>query len=151
MWEYQEEPTMKDDLLLSMPLLFFPDIFGDFSLVNSLCENSFLDASTSDHSKNTPDVNLSYHSGEDKSLFENPLNSSSVISRNPDCEHSCISSTPLCDSLGHEDADEVIEFYDHGYHDLFTPSFDHNIDSFTLDISKPLIFDDLYVDEMETP
>jgi len=47
------------------------------------------------------------------------------------------SSTPLYDSSDHEDANAQLEFSDHGYHDLFDPSFDHNSDSLIFDLSKP--------------
>lgn len=57
----------------------------------------------------------------------------------------------MYNSLDHEDVDEHIEFSDCGYHDLFNPSFDHDVDSLVVDISKPLIFDDLPDDEVETP
>lgn len=80
---------MKDDLLLSAPHLIFSDIFGDSAIVNFLCENSFLDASTSDHSQGTLDVSLSLHSREDTYFLVNPLNISSVISGNAESEYSC--------------------------------------------------------------
>ena len=110
-----------------------------------------MDVSTFDHSQNTTDVSLSLHCGEDTSFFSNPLNLSSVISESAEGEHSCFSSTPLYDSLDHEGAKEHIEFYDHGCRDLFTPSFDHDVDSFLVNISKPRVFDDLPIDEVETP
>ena len=48
-WESEEECTRKDDLLLSAPHPLFLDIFGDSAIVNIPCENSFPNASTSDH------------------------------------------------------------------------------------------------------
>jgi len=42
-----------------------------------------------------------------------------------------------------------MEFSDRGCRDLFSPSFDHDVDSFIVDLSKPPIFDDLPVDEVE--
>lgn len=60
-------------------------------------------------------------------MFENPLNVSSVFSKKVECEHYFFSSTPLYYSL------------------------DHNVDSFIVDLSKPPIFNDLPIDEVETP
>jgi len=150
-WESEEEAVVKDDLLLSTPHLLFPDIFGDFSIVDFPCENTFPGASTSDHSHNIPDVNLPLHIGDDTFSFANPLNISSIFCENAEGEHSCFSSTPLYDSSDHEDVDEHIEFLDHGCHDFFSPSFNHDVDSCDVDLSKPLIFDDLPVEEVETP
>lgn len=42
-------------------------------------------------------------------------------------------------------------FFYHGCHYLFIPLFDHDDDPYIVDLSKPPIFDDLSVDEMETP
>lgn len=50
----------------------------------------------------------------------------------------------------HEDVDGHLKFLDHGYCDLFTP-FDHDGDSFIVDTSNPLCFDDIPNDEVETP
>ena len=150
-WESEEEPTEKDDLLLFAPHLLFPKIFGDFDIVDFPCENTFSDASTSDHSHNTLDVSLSLHSKDDTSMFANTLNISSAISKNVEGEHSCFSSTPLYNSSDHEDANKHIKFSDHGCRDLFSPSSDHNDDPFTVDIYKPHVFDDLPIDEVETP
>ena len=142
---------MKDDLLLATPHPLFPNIFGDYVIVDFPYENIVLGASTSDHSQNTPDVSPSLHSREDASVFANPFSISSVFFENVDGEHFCFSSTPLYDSSDHEDTDEHIEFSDHGCCDLFSPSFDYNDDSFIVNISKPHVFDDLPIDEVETP
>jgi len=150
LWEPEEELVVEDDLLLSSTHPIFCDTFGDSAIVNFPCENSFLDESTSYHSHNTPDVSFPLQSGEDKSLFANPFTISSIITKNVEGEHSCFSSTPLHYSSDHEDADEHIKFYDCGCGDFFTP-FDHNVDSFTIYISKPTVFDVLSVDEVETP
>lgn len=61
-----------------------------------------------------------------------------------------MSSNPLYDSSDHEDADEIIDFSDRRGHDLFTLIFDHDVDSIIVDLSKPPIYDDLSVDEVET-
>ena len=52
----------------------------------------------------------------------------SFISRNLEVEKLCFSSTPMYDSLDHEDADAHLEFSDRGCRDLFTHSFDHDYD-----------------------
>lgn len=82
-------------------------------------------------------------------MFLNPQNISFVVSRNAKGEHSCFSSIPLYDSSDHDDVDEHIKLFYCGFCDLFAPSFDHNVDSFTDDISKPPIFDDLRLHEVE--
>ena len=38
-WEYEEEPAVKDDFLLPTPHMLFPDIFGDSSIFYLACEN----------------------------------------------------------------------------------------------------------------
>lgn len=58
---------------------------------------------------------------------------------------------PLCDSSNHEDADECPEFSDRGFRDPCTPSFDDNDGSLVISLYKPLVFDDLSADEVETP
>ena len=80
----------------------------------------------------------------------NPLDLSSVIFGNSEGENFCFSSTPLYDSSDHEDAN-VHEFSNRGCRDLFTHSFDHDSDLPTVDFSKPLVSDDPYFDEVETP
>ena len=57
----------------------------------------------------------------------------------------------MYDSSDHEDVDKHIKFSDHGCHDLFSPSFDHDVHLFTVDISKPPVFDDLPIAGVETP
>jgi len=94
---------------------------------------------------------LLLHCGEDTSFFSHPFNISSDISRKADGQHSCFLSTPLYDSSHHECADEHIEYSDCGCCDLFTPLDDHDAISFAIDISMSLVFDDLLVDEVETP
>jgi len=74
----------------------------------------------------------------------------SAFSRKVEGEHSYFSSTPLFDSSNHEDVDGLIDFSDHSYRDLFTPVFDHNVDSIIVDISKPPVYDDISFDEVET-
>lgn len=63
----------------------------------------------------------------------------------------CFSSTHLFDSSDHEDADENIDFSDCGYRDPFSPIFNHDHDSTTVDFSKPPVYDDISNDEVETP
>lgn len=49
-WEPEHQPTTKDDLLLSMPPPFFPNIFGDSSIPNFACVYLYTDAPIVDHS-----------------------------------------------------------------------------------------------------
>ena len=96
------------------------------------------------------DVGPSLDDGEDKLFIENPLDISSVFSGNTKDEFVHFSSTPLFDSSDHEDANEIIYFFYHGYHDTFTTIFDHDNESITVDLSKPPVYDDLSNDEVET-
>ena len=57
--ESKEEPTVKDDSLLATPHPIHPNIPCDSTTADFRCENSFLDASTFDHSQDTLDVSLS--------------------------------------------------------------------------------------------
>lgn len=138
---------MKDDSLPSAP----PNIPCDSATVDFPCENSFLDVSTSNHSQDTLDVILSLHCGEDTSSFENMSNLSSVISKNTEGEHPCFLSTPLHDSSNHDDVDKRPESSDLSCHDLSTSSSYHDVDSIIVNLSKTLVYDDLSVDEVETP
>ena len=56
----------------------------------------------------------------------------------------------MYDSSNHEDANKHPEFSNHGCRDLRTSSFDHDFDSL-VNLSKPLVSDDLSIDEVETP
>lgn len=147
----KHEPVVKDDLLLSAPPPHFLDIFGDYAISNFPCVNSSTNASTFDHSQNTLDVSLSFDNEEEKSFIENPLDFSSTFSGNTEGEHSCFSLTPLHDSSNHEDANEHAKCDDHGFHGIYTSSFDHDIYSLTLNLSKPLVSNDLSIEEVETP
>lgn len=80
MRESKEEPEVKDESLPSAPHLLYPDIPCDSATIDFPCENSFLDVSTSDHSKDTSDVSLSLHCGEDTSSSEIFSNLSFFIS-----------------------------------------------------------------------
>ena len=142
---------MKDDLLRSMPPPLFPDISGDSVISDFPYVNPSMDASTFDHSQNTPNVNPSFDSGEKKSFIENPLDFPSIFFGNAKGEHSCFSSTPLFDLSNDEDVDELIDFSYQSFHDLFTPIFDHDVDSIVVDFSKPRVYDDLSIDEVKTP
>ena len=57
----------------------------------------------------------------------------------------------MFDSSDHEDADEFIDFSDHGDRDPFASIFYHNHESIAIDLSKPLVYDDLPDDQVETP
>jgi len=50
MWESEEEPMVKDDLLLFAPRLLYLDIFCDSAISVFSHENSSPDVSSSDHS-----------------------------------------------------------------------------------------------------
>ena len=97
------------------------------------------------------DVSPSFDNGEDKLSVENPLDPSSVFSKNIEDEFVHFSSTPLFDTSDHEDAAEFIDFFYHGGCDPFNPIFDHDHESITVDPSKPPVYDDLPDDEVETP
>ena len=142
---------MKVDSLSSKPPPFFPDIFGEPAIQDFACVSSSTDAHIVDHSQNTLDVSPSSNNREDKLFIENPTDLSSAFSENTKDEFVCFSSTPLFDSLDHEDADEIIDFSDHGCRDPFTPIFDHDHDSIAVDFSKPPVHDDLSDDEVKTP
>ena len=109
-----------------------------------------MDAPIIDHSQNTPNVNPSFDNREDKWFIENPIDFSSVFSRNTEGEHSCFLSTPLFDLSDHEDANKIIDFLYCSCRDLFTPVYDHDDDSIAVDFSNPPIYDDLSVDEVKT-
>lgn len=42
-WEFEQESTVKDDLLLHAPHMLYPDIFYDSSISVPYCENAFPD------------------------------------------------------------------------------------------------------------
>lgn len=131
-------------------LCFFLTSLVIFFISDYPCVNPSMDASTSSHSQNTPNVIPSFDSREDKSFIENPLDFSSTFSRNTEGEHSFLLSTPLFDSSNHKDANKHPEFSDHGCRELYTSSFDHDVDSLTINLSKPLVSDDISIDKVET-
>jgi len=45
----------------------------------------------------------------------------------------------------------ILNFFNHGCRGLFINSFDHDVDSLTVDIFKLLVFEDIYSYEVETP
>lgn len=141
----------KDASLLFTPPPFFPHTCGDSTITNFTCVYPSTDAPIVDHSQNTPDVSLSSKNGEDKSFFEHPLDFSSGFSRNAEGEHSYFSFTSAFYSSHHEDVNKHHEFSDHGCRDLCAYSFDHNVDSLIFNPSKSLVFDDLPIDEVDTP
>jgi len=141
---------VEDDSLLSTPPPFFPDIFGDYDIPDFACVSPSMDAPIVEFLQNTPDVSPSSYNGEDQSFLENPLDFSSAFSKNAEGEHSCISSTPLCDSSNHEDVEKHLEFFDIGFRDLSTSSSDQNVDSIIVSMSKTLVCDDLSINEVET-
>lgn len=94
---------------------------------------------------------MSFDYKEDKYFFPNPPNLASFLSGNSEDEKLCFSSTPSCDSSDREDVDVHIEFSNHGCRGLFINSFDHDVDSLTVNISKLLVFEDIYSYKVETP
>jgi len=77
---------VKDDLLLSAPRLLYPDIFHDGVSSVPSRENSFQGVSTSNHSQNMWNASFSFECGEDKSIFLDPPNLSSYLSKNIESE-----------------------------------------------------------------
>jgi len=149
-WELEQPWAAEDHPCLSVPPLFFFDLLGDLAILDFSCVSPSTKAPTVDHSQDTPDVSPSSDNGEDQSFFEHPLDFSSIFSGNAEDEHSCFSSTPLCDSSNHEDADQHPKFFDLGCRDLFTSSSDHEVDSLIINPSKPLVYDDPSINEVET-
>ena len=83
-------------------------------------------------------------------LIENPLDLSSIFSGNIEDEFIHFSSTPLCDSSNHEDADQHPEFSDLGCRDLFTTSSNHDVDSLIFNLFKPLVYQYPSMNKVET-
>lgn len=150
-WELEHQHSTKDDSLLSEPPPFFPDIFGEPAIHDFACVSSSMNAPIIDHPHDTSDVLPPSDNREDKLFIKNPLDLSSAFNKNIEDEFFCFSFTPLFDLSDHEDADEIIEFSNHGYRDPFTSVFDHDDDSIKINFSKPPIYDDLFDDEVETP
>lgn len=150
-WGLEHQPMARDDSLSSVHPPLFHDIFGDSAIPDFSHVSSSTDGPIVDHSQNTLDDSPSFDNAEDKSFIEHPLDSSSSFSRNTEGEHSFFPSTPLCDSSNHEDADKHPKFFDLGCHDLSTSSVYHDVDLIIINLSKTLVYDDLSIDEVETP
>ena len=150
-WELEHQSLVKDDSLFSKPPLCFPNIFGDSAIPDFTCIYLSMDAPIFYHSQKILDVSPSSENREEKLLIEKSLDSSFACSRNIEGEHSCFSSTPLCDSSNHEDVGKNPKFSNRGYHDLSTSPSDHDVDSIIVNPSKALVYSDLFVDEVETP
>jgi len=148
--EYKEETPMKDDSLPPVPHPLYHDIRCYFSTANFHCERSFPNVSTSSDSQDTSNVSLSLHYREETSSSENTSNLSYVIYENIEGENPYFSSTPLHDSSNHKDVDKHPKFSDLGCHNLSTSSSDHDVHSLVLNPSKPLVYHDLPIDEVET-
>lgn len=155
--DIRHQPLAKDELLLYEPPPLFPNIPLDFdiprdsSIPNLTSVSPSVDAPNVDHSHNTSNVSPSSNNGGEKSFIEDPVGFSSDFSRITECEHSFFSFTPLCDSSNHGHADKHLEFSDLGYRDLSTSSSDHDVDSIIVNLSKAMVYDDLSIDEFETP
>jgi len=150
-WELEHQNSVKDDSLPSDPPPFFPNIVGEPTTHDFACVSSSMDAPIVDLLQDTLYVSPSSNNGEDQSFIGNPLDLSSTFSRNAEGEHPSSSSTPLCDSSNHEDVDQHPEFSDLGCHDTFTSSSNHDFDSLVVNLSNPLVYEDLSINEVETP
>lgn len=149
-WEFQEEPTVKDESLPSVIHLLYPEIPYDSATFHSPYENSFLNVSTSNHSQETPDFSLPLHFGEETSSFKHLSHMSYVFSESTKGENPCFAYNPLHDSSNHEDANEYPEFSDHGSHDLYISSSNHDVDSIDVNMSHPLVSDDISIEVVKT-
>jgi len=150
-WELEHQHSMKDDSLPSQPPSFFPNIIGEPAIHDFTCVSSSMNAPIVDLSQDTPYVSLVSNNGEDQSFIGNPLDLSSAFFRNAEGEHPSSSSTPLCDLSNHEDANQHPEFFDLGCCDLFTSSFDHDVDSLIVYLYNPLVYEDPSINKVKTP
>ena len=150
-WELEHQQLVKDDSLLSDPPPFLPSFFGEPSIHDFVCVSSFTDAPIFYHSQDSLYASPSFNNGEDKLFIEDPLDPSSVFSKNIEDEFVHFLSTHLFDSSDHEDAEEFIDFSDHDSRDSFASIFYHNHESIAVDPSKPSVYDDPPNDEVETP
>jgi len=150
-WELEHQHSTRDDSLLSEPPPFFPNIFCEISIHDITRVSSSTDAPIVYHLQDTPDVIASSDNREDELFIENPLDFSSTFSKNTEDEFICFSSTPLFDLSDYEDFDEIIDFSNRSYRDLFTSIFDHDHDSIAIDFLKPLVYDDLFDNKFEIP
>ena len=142
---------MKDDSLPYEPHRFLPSFFGELAIHDFVCVSSSMVAPIVGHLHDSPDASPSFDNREDKLSIEDPLDPSSVFSRNTEDEFILFSSTPLFNSCDHEDAEEFIDFSNCGSCDQFTSIFYHDHDSIAVDLSKPPVYDNLSDDEVETP
>jgi len=143
-----KELAVKDDSFLAAPHPLHPDIPCDSPTTDFPYANPFPDVSTSDHSHDTLDVSISLHFREDTSSSKNLPNLSSIFPKNIEGEHRCFPSTPLSDSSNHDDVDEHLKFSNLGCCDLFTSSFDHDVDPIIVNMSKTLVYDDISFNEV---
>lgn len=144
---------VEHDLLLSVPLPHYPDIFHNYVIhVKSYEILFFVEATTLNHSQNTWNFIFTYKHGEEKLFLLDPPNLSPYLSGNIEGEISVFLPSPLYDSLDDEDASFCnIEIFYCGFHDILNDSFDCDPNFSTVDISKPLIFDDSFSDELKLP
>ena len=148
-WDLEHQHSAKDDSLISDSPPFFCNLFGERSIHDFACVS--MDTPIFYHSQDSPDVSPSFNNEDDKLLIENPLDPSFFFSRNIEDEFVRFSSTPLCDSSNHEDADQHPDFSDIGCCDLFTSSSNHDVDPLIVNLSKPLVYEDPSINEVETP
>lgn len=110
-WELEHQHSVEDGSLPSEPPPFFPRFFGEPAIHDFPCVSLSTDAPIVGHSQNSPDVIPSFNNKHDKLFIEDPLDPSSILSRNIEDEFIRFSSTPLFDSSDHEDAEEFIDFF----------------------------------------
>lgn len=122
-WELEHQHSAKDDSLLSGTPMFLPSFCGELVIHDFVCVSSSMDAPIFYHWQDSLDASPSFENGEDNLFIEDPIDPSSVFSRNTEDDFGCFSSTPLFDSSDHEDAEEFIVSYDHGDRDLFASIF----------------------------
>jgi len=97
-------------------------------------------------------VCFTFGHGEEESSLLGSSDQSSDLSEETEGEIYCFQSDPLYDSSDQEDAsicDDKIS--NHGCRDLFIDSFGHDYDCYTINLSKPLIFNYLSSDVLELP
>jgi len=150
-WEHEHQHLVKDESLPSQPHPFFPNLFGEPAIHDFACVSSSMYAPIVGHSHDSPDVSPPFDNGGDKLLIEYLLDPSSIFSINTMDDFVHFSSTPLFDVFDHEDATNSLIFLIHGSRDPFNFIFYHDHESIAVDLSKPLVYDDLCNDEVETP
>ena len=130
-----------------------PDILHDYVILVEYCELLVSDdVTSSNHLQNTRDVSFSFRCGKHGSSTIDPINLSSYLSKNSEGEIYCFSYPPLYDSSDHKDTSvHDLELSNCGSYEFFIDSVGQDLDSSTVDFSKPPIFYDVSFDELELP